>query len=158
MEEWVVEACGWSNKEQMRSAQNMNEKKKHGAGETPCGVGCGVLGMGAEGAGDAGDADQRSRSDVDPQDLWLCEEDEEPIRVLGGDVGKLLERLSLSSKLWAGVDSEHGRIWSEFKVRRQIIDGAERGFQIWGGAGVLAVEQCHIRQASGNCPGLQITT
>lgn len=41
---------------------------------------CGVLGMGAEGAGDAGDADQRSRSDVDPQDLWLCEEDEEPIR------------------------------------------------------------------------------
>lgn len=32
------------------------------------------------GAGGAGDADQLERSDVDPQDLWLCEEEEEPIR------------------------------------------------------------------------------
>lgn len=49
-----------------------------------------------------GDADHWSDDDDDPQDLWLFEEEEELFyavfyRLPGSVVGKLLERLALSS-------------------------------------------------------------
>lgn len=83
MEEWVVKECWCGTGGWCRCALGWGRDTVWRWGAFIAGIGSdtgcryGVFGVGA---GGAGDADQLERSGVDPQDLWLCEEEEEPIR------------------------------------------------------------------------------
>lgn len=81
MEEWAVGECWYDTGGWCKCALGCGRDTVWRWGALVIGIGsdtefrCGVFGVGT-----GPDADADADADVEPHDLWLCEEEEEPIR------------------------------------------------------------------------------